>query len=184
MNSRGIVFGLVLVSTSLAESNWWNQFNDSGIDSLVQIGLQRNKSVVASKERLNQSEEMAKLNRSKVLPSIYGNGRLGRSDMNGATMPISKINTGAAAIPTEADYMSTGAVSLDARYVVSSLGKEFQAYRSADFLAKSKEEDHRYLELMQSIKIAKLALDATFAKTQISILESQKKSAEHLPALV
>ncbi len=172
MNNRWILYCAVLAGSASAESNWWNQFGDSGIDSLVEIGLKQNKSVVASKERLNQTEEQAKLYRSQVLPSIYGNGRVGRSDLNGST------------IPTKADYMSTGAVSLDARYVVSSLGKEAQAYRSANFLAKSKEEEHRQIELAQSIKITKLALDASFAKTQIHILEEQKKSSDQLLELV
>ena len=120
MNGKWNLIAVGVVTTLSAQTNWWNQFNDSGIDSLIQQGLNGNKAIVASKERLKQSSEMTKLNRSQILPSIYGNGRIGRSDLNGYTLPA------------KVDYMSTGAVSLDARYVVSAWGKEFQQYRKIE----------------------------------------------------
>ncbi len=170
-----LLLSLLLLSISLsAQENetqqWWNLFEDETLTEIIDSGVINNQTIQASRAQVDRSHQVMKLNKSQLFPTLYGNGRWN----NSATAQRD------ADYPTFDDKSVTASLTLDARYSVSSLGKEMQAYRAARQSFYAQEEDHKSIVLQSSTQMAQLYFDAVFAKGQLRILQKQKENAEQL----
>ncbi len=170
-----LLLTLLLLSSCISaemseQSEWWMQFDDATLTNIIDSGIANNQTIQASRSQVDRSYQVTKLNKSQLFPSLYGNGRWN----NSATAPRDKD------YPTFDDKSVTASLTLDARYSVSSLGKEMQAYRAAKHAFYAQEEDHKNIVLQSSTQMAQLYFDAVFAKGQLRILQKQKENAEQL----
>jgi len=170
-----LLFTLFLIGSTLSaqESDghqWWNLFEDATLVEIIDSGIANNQTIQASREQVDRTYQISKLNKSLLFPSLYANGRRTGS---GSALKDSSYQT-------FEERTNTGALTLDARYSVSSLGKEMQQYQAAKQAFYAQEEDHKNAVLMSSTQMAQLYFDAVFAKGQLRVLNQQKETAEQL----
>jgi multidrug efflux system outer membrane protein len=152
--------------------NWWTIFGDTTLNKIVELGLSQNHSLKSVSSKTDQTIQQSKIIRSQLFPSVYANGRWNTSDMNGYSGSRDGSST--------PDEMNIGSLTLDARYRLDSWGEELQQYRSAKLNGKAREADLESAKLKLAIKATSLYFDAIFTKSQVSILEKQKSTAEKL----
>ncbi len=167
-----LLFSIAVASSAIESQSlsWVTQFDDLTLTKIVNHGIDNNRNLQASQKRTEQVFQQAKLNRSLLFPNLYAKGRWNGGDLNGTSQPGT----------TDTDMMKTAAVSLDARYNVSSLGEEMQQYKAVLNNYKAQMQDHKDAQLRTSIQVIKLYFDAIYTGSQVKILEKQKQTAETL----
>ena len=86
----------IQTANDLANTAWWNQFQDSVLDNLIQIALQENKDVGIAAARVEEYMGRYGVTRSAQFPQVGANaaGARTRSSENGALPPgTNPINT-------------------------------------------------------------------------------------------
>lgn len=150
------------------ELKWWEQFNDPALNSIMSEGMKENRTLMSVAAKVDQSDEYSKIIRSQLLPSLYGNLRVGKRNLG--DFP---------SFETDSVFTSASA-TLDARYKLDAWGEELQQYRASRLSGKAIEVDYRKTEMTISKMIASLYFDALKAKKQLTLLESQRDNSRSL----
>lgn len=148
------------------ELNWWEQFNDPELNKIIEEGMSENRTLMNIASKVDQSEEYSKIIRSQLLPSLYGNLRVGKANLG--DFPSFESDS----------VFTTASATLDARYKLDAWGEELQQYRASRLSGKAAEVDYKKTEMTISKMIGSLYFDVVTAKKQLQILISQRDNSE------
>lgn len=152
--------------TSVADGNaeWWKNFGDSLLDSLIEEGVNNNFNVSIAAHRMEIARQTLREARSLYFPTFNFNGGWTKSRTSGA---MTKVNAPA----SSSSYFSLG---IDMNWQIDLFGKITAQNRDRDALFKASRVEYEGMMLSVSAEIATYYFN-------LRVLQAQKQVAdEHL----
>ncbi len=134
----------------VANTAWWEQFNDPVLNELIEIALRENKDLKIAAARIEQFVGQLQTTRAPLFPQIGAGGVAGRQRVSEVTGPTPLENTRVANHPTFNDFE----IFLNASWEIDLWGKVRRATEAARANILSTEEARRSVILTLVTSVA------------------------------
>ena len=137
-------------------SPWWERFNDSELNRLIQIALERNNSLIAAGFKLKQAQLQAGLASNNQMPSFSGSANSSASRSLGAGGSTNRSNSAGVSVSYELDLW----------------GKLARASDQKTWEAQATEQDLRSTQYSVAASVARLYWQLGYLNERIALGEA------------
>jgi multidrug efflux system outer membrane protein len=156
----------------VANTTWWEQFNDPVLNDLIQTALRENKDVKIAAARVEEFMGRYGVTRSTLYPQVFAGASAGRQRASELTGPITLEDS--QGNPTFSNYE----VFVNAAWEIDLWGKLRRATEAARANLLSTEEARRTVILTLVTSVASTYIDLRDLDKQLEIAQQTAKSRE------
>ena len=149
-------------------SPWWEQFNDSELNRLIKLALERNNSLIAAGFKLKQAQLQAGLASNNQMPSLSGSASSSASRSLGSSSVTSRSNN----------------VGVSVSYELDLWGKLARVTDQKTWETQATEQDLRSTQYSMAASVARLYWQLGYLNERIALGEASTAYAQKTLALI